>query len=194
MPYPYFNSYQQMNYPQFQQSMPQMPMNSFQNANNPPVPNIQQVSPQQAMPMQVQGGFVRVQSEDEARRYSVAPGNSITFIDENAPYCYTKSVDFSQLDRPIFKKFRLVEENEASVPSQNAKNSDLNAMTIPDMDLSSYAKNSDLDVLRAKINGIMDELDDMNTAVEKMKIDIDFISDKKPKKMIQNARKDAEEE
>jgi len=60
------------------------------------------------------GGFVRVQNENEARMYPVAPGNSVTFINENAPYCYTKSVDLSQLDRPKFEKYRLVKEETAA--------------------------------------------------------------------------------
>lgn len=74
------------------------------------------VMPQQA-PVQMQpqrGGFVRVQNEAEARTYPVAPGMSVTFINENAPYCYTKTMDFSQLDRPRFEKYRLVKEEDAA--------------------------------------------------------------------------------
>lgn len=56
------------------------------------------------------GGFIRVQNEHQAREWHVAPGGSVTFIDENAPYCYTKSMGFSQFDTPVFKKFKLVEE------------------------------------------------------------------------------------
>lgn len=65
-------------------------------------------------------GFIRVQSENEARMYPVAPGNSVIFIDENAPFCYTKTVDTSQLDRPKFEKYRLVkEEQEEQTTSSN---------------------------------------------------------------------------
>jgi hypothetical protein len=49
----------------------------------------------------------------EAQNYPVAPGNSVTFKDENAPYVYTKTMGFSQLDRPIFEVFRLVKEEVA---------------------------------------------------------------------------------
>ena len=49
-----------------------------------------QNQPQNVAPVQQNGGFVRVQNENEARMYPVAPGNSVTFINENAPYCYTK--------------------------------------------------------------------------------------------------------
>ena len=78
--------------PQFQQA-PQMP---------------QQV--QQSQP--TQSGFIRVQNENEARMYPVAPGNSVVFVDETRPYCYTKTVDQSQLDRPKFEKYRLVKEED----------------------------------------------------------------------------------
>ena len=80
-------SYQPMVYPPVNQQGYSMPSQAAQN-----------------------GGFVRVQNENEARMYPVAPGNSVTFINENAPYCYTKSVDISQLDRPKFEKYRLVKE------------------------------------------------------------------------------------
>lgn len=56
------------------------------------------------------GGFISVRSEQEARSYPVAIGNSVTFHDETIPYVYTKTMGFSQLDRPIFKKYKLVEE------------------------------------------------------------------------------------
>lgn len=62
-------------------------------------------------------GIVRVQSENEAKLYPVAPGVSLIFIDENAPYVYTKTVDISQLDRPKFEKFRLIREEPSGAPS-----------------------------------------------------------------------------
>lgn len=57
-----------------------------------------------------QSGFVHVQSETDARNYPVAPGGSVTFIDDRLPYCYTKTMGFSQFDPPTFRKFKLVEE------------------------------------------------------------------------------------
>ena len=53
--------------------------------------------------------------------YPVAPGSSVTFINENAPYCYTKTVDMSQLDRPKFEKYRLVKEDDP--PAQKIEQS-----------------------------------------------------------------------
>lgn len=80
-------------YPNFYQQMPlqqpQMPQNQSQ---------------------QMQSGFVSVRNEAEARNYPVAYGNSVTMKDENSPYIYTKTMGFSQLDRPIFDKYKLVKE------------------------------------------------------------------------------------
>lgn len=78
----------------------------------------QQMQPQQMIPQQQtqqiqNGGFVPVPSEEVARNYPVAPGNSVTFKNENAPYVYTKTMGFSQLDRPIFEKYKLVREEDA---------------------------------------------------------------------------------
>ena len=56
--------------------------------------------------------FVPVPSENVARNYPVAPGTSVNFKNENAPYIYTKTMGFSQFDQPIFKKYRLIEEED----------------------------------------------------------------------------------
>lgn len=66
-------------------------------------------------PTQIQnGGFVTVRSEQEAMNYPIAPGTSITFKNEVEPYVYTKTMGFSQLDRPVFDKYKLVKEDPNS--------------------------------------------------------------------------------
>lgn len=74
--------------------------------------------PQAQMQPQMSGNssFVSVRSEAEARNYPVAYGNSVNFKDENAPYLYVKTMGFSQLDRPIFERYRLTKE-DATEPS-----------------------------------------------------------------------------
>lgn len=75
--------------------------------------------PQQQMqiPQQMQsGGFLSVRNEQEARSYPVAPGNVMTFKIENQPYVCEKSQGFSQLEGPVFNKYRLVKEDE--IPEQ----------------------------------------------------------------------------
>ena len=59
------------------------------------------------------GGIVSVASEDEARRYPVAPGYTVTMRDETGPYLYEKTMGYSQLDQPIFRKARIVFEDDA---------------------------------------------------------------------------------
>lgn len=66
--------------------------------------------PQYQQPQQT--GLVSVPNIEAARNYPVAPGNSVTFKDENAPYIYTKTQGFSQLDHPVFEKYRLTKEED----------------------------------------------------------------------------------
>ena len=96
----------------------------------------QQFYPQQVMPQQMAQSqqmrntdFISVRNELEARNYPVAPGNSITFKDETAPYIYTKTMGFSQLDRPMFEKFKLVKE-DATEPQIQAETFSVDKNTI----------------------------------------------------------------
>ena len=111
---------------------------------------------QQQPTMQIQnGGLISVRSEVEARNYPIAPGNSITFKDENSPYVYTKTMGFSQLDRPTFEKFRLVKEEIASEDAQNGSNS---AFAQNPINLSSYALKTELEALRQELEDFKKEI------------------------------------
>lgn len=125
---PYFNGYQQ-------------PMNvqQMQNAQQNQQPQIQN------------GGFVPTPSEEYARNYPVAPGNSVSFKDEKLPYLYTKTMGYSPLDRPVFEKFRLVKEEEF-VPENAPKIEDKKT----DIDLSQYALKADVEALAAKYDSLYD--------------------------------------
>ena len=80
----------------------------------------QQQPVQQTLQQQIRsGGIVSVAGEDEARRYPVAPGYTVTMRDENGPYLYEKTMGYSQLDQPIFRKARIVFEDDA--PPQEEK-------------------------------------------------------------------------
>ena len=176
MAYPYFNGYQPT-YPTYQ---PQIPQNNyFQNGNSSQVPQMQ-ASP-------VQGGFLRVQSEEEARRYPVTAGTSVTFIDDTCPRCYVKAVPISPMDTPTFKRYRLVEEDEAGTAPQTAKSGENSAIPQSNIDLSLYVEKADFDALRQ-------EFDEIIKSVDKLRFDVDAMSEKSTKKMVQKARKDAEEE
>lgn len=117
-----------------------------QDAYNPQ----QQMNPQ-AMQNRMQNGFVRVQSEEQARQYPVSQGTSVIFIDENAPYCYTKTMDMSQLDKPRFEKYRLVKESPSDPHRENDEES---------KKLSSRLSNveNELEALKAKIKQISDSV------------------------------------
>lgn len=141
---------------------------------NQPNPYYQQMAQQQAMMQQQaqqqqqaqtqqmqqpvqqiqQSGFVLVQSEQEARSYPVAPGNSITFKDESQPYCYVKTMGFNQLDRPVFEKYRLVKED---APSELPQGSVTQSKPKEDKDIE-YALKSDLDELRAVIADLQEKI------------------------------------
>lgn len=87
---------------------------------NPYLPMYQQYQQMLQQPqMSNAGNFVSVPNEMAARNYPIAPGNSVTFIDENSPYCYTKTMGLNQLDRPVFKRYRLVEEQDTLQNAQS---------------------------------------------------------------------------
>lgn len=90
------------------------------------------------------GGFVSVRSEDEARNYPVALGNSVTFKDETAPYIYTKTMGFSQLDRPTFERYKLVKET----PSESVQ-----------------AAEPPIDNIKAEIESIWNELNNIKKSM-----------------------------
>jgi hypothetical protein len=85
-----------------------------------PQPQPQQMQYNNQMPIQ-SGGIVSVRSEAEARNYIVTLGTSVTFLDETAPYIYTKTMGFSQLDGPTFKKYKVVEEGVETTPKHECK-------------------------------------------------------------------------
>lgn len=125
--------------------------------------------PQYQMPQQPQQtSFIRVQNEMQAREWSVAPNCSATFIDDNAPYCYTKSMGVSQFDTPVFKKFRLVEEVEAS---QTSKNEPVTASETQSIDLSNYATKSEIERIQAIIDDIQTKIKELtdNESFERKK-------------------------
>lgn len=88
------------------------------------------------------GGFVSVPTVEQARSYPVAPGNSVTFKIENAPYICTKTQGFSPLDVPVFEKYRLIKEDDTPVQQNHAQ----------------YALKTDLDKISNELEAIKKEL------------------------------------
>lgn len=116
-------------------------------------PNYQSIYPYQntipanmAQNQQIQnGGFISVRSEEEARNYPIAPGNSVTFRNEAEPYIYTKTMGFSQLDRPVFEKFRLIKETDEKKPEQATQE---------------YTLKADFEALKADFLALKTEIDE----------------------------------
>lgn len=110
MIYDYNNGYMPQNngyYPQYYQ-----PQQYYQQSQPQPQPQ-PQAQQSQGQPKQTQQtSFVSVRSIDEAKNYPIAPGNSITFIDETRPFVYVKSKGNSGFDLADFKIYELVEQKE----------------------------------------------------------------------------------
>lgn len=100
-----------------------------------------------------QDGFIHVQSENQARSWDVMPGQSRTFINDNAPYCYTKSMPVSQLEPMVFKRFRLVEEPDS--PQDAPQQPDINK----GIDLSGYVQKAEFEPFCALIEDIKADIE-----------------------------------
>lgn len=92
----FFAPYNQGNIPQY--VPPQQSQAQVQN-------NVQQQTTQYS-------SIVFVHSEEEARNYPVGLGMSVPFKNESQPYMYTKTMGFNQLEQPVFKKYKLIEESD----------------------------------------------------------------------------------
>ena len=126
----------------------------------PPVSGLyQQPAPiPQQQPVQQQirsGGIVSVSGEEEARRYPVAPGYTVTMRDDTGPYLYEKTMGFSQLDQPIFRKARIVFEDAAQAvqEKQEQQNAQLQASKQPFVIMAVDKKR-----LKLKESGLPDEV------------------------------------
>lgn len=154
MAYNYFPATYQPNFysnnPYWQNQQMQMQMPTQQPAQMPGAG--QQAQAQQ--PAIQQSGFVLVQSEQEARAYPVAPGNSITFKDESGPFCYVKTMSFNQLDRPVFERYRLVKED---APSETREAPTMHEQLAPTKN-TTYATKDDLAELWDELDALKEKL------------------------------------
>lgn len=140
----YFN-----NYPPYYQNPQMQTPTHMQNAS-------QNQQPQN-------GGFVSVPSEDVARNYPVAYGNSVTFKNENAPYIYTKTMGFSQLDRPTFEKFKLIKED---APVDQQETAQMPKVEVKDFTEDINKLKNDLVNAKVDIDNLKADLDDLRSELE----------------------------
>lgn len=90
-----------------------------------------------------QVGFMSVRGKDIAVNYPIAPGNTIFFKDEIAPFIYVKTMGYSPLDKPILDVYK--REDYTSAPAQEA---------------ASNAKNDPvIEKMQDDINSILDDID-----------------------------------
>ena len=160
---PYNNFFQ--NYP-YMQGMPYM-----QNYQQPMQQPIQQSA-------QIQdGGVVCVKDETAARNYPIAPGVSMTLIDEPRQHLFIKTMGFNQLEKPVFKKFQLIPENE--------NNGDLSGGMPEAVKDTNEELKPQIELLQSEIEGIKAEIEKLKARAEE-----------KPKKKIaaKLAREENEDE
>ena len=129
-----------------------MLMNPYQNYPQ----NYPQNYMQNYQPAPQNTGFISVRSIDEVKNYPVAPGNSVMFKDETAPYVYTKTMGYSQLDRPVIERYRFVKENEPEEPKATLN-----------QEPTAYALQSDLDALREEVEALKKERKHEHTSNDK---------------------------
>ena len=56
------------------------------------------------------GGFIVLPSEEDIKKYPVAPGNLVTFKIENQPIIIEKSMSRSPFDAPHYERYKLIKE------------------------------------------------------------------------------------
>jgi len=111
-------------------------------------------NPYYQMPQTQQSNLIHVQSEAQAREWTVSLGSSVMFIDDNAPFIYTKTAGSSQLEPAVFKRFRVTEDN-APVSSQNEPQGSSEGS---EDKLSAYLTKAEFEPFKAVIEKIQKEL------------------------------------
>lgn len=158
----------------------QVPPTHLQQAQPQPMQS-QQIQQQiQQMPIQ-NSGFISVPNIDTARNWPVAPGNSVTFKDESAPYIYTKTMGYNQLEAPRFEKYRLVKEELAEEIAQNVAQN-----TVQSAAMSSN------DAEMAIIDDLRGQFDVLRQDVDKLKAEISWPSDGVSERSTRGRKKEVE--
>ena len=154
-PYPYYQPYQ------YQQPMPyQQPVQQTQQPQN--------------------GGFVQIRSFDEVRNWPIAPGNTVTFIDEARTHMYTKTASYNQLEAPSIVSYLVMREDAPQSDADGQRDTD-----IP------YASKDDVAALAGVVRDVNNTVMSMKDEVDKMSGTLYGIAGAKKKPAV---KKDADEE
>ena len=114
----------------------------------------QNFNPYYQVPQAQQSNLIHVQSEAQAREWSVSLGSSVMFIDDNAPFIYTKTAGSSQLEPAVFKRFRVTED----VGPRSAQEAPQAASDIPGGKLSEYLTRAEFEPFKAIVERIEKEM------------------------------------
>ncbi|GEM_PF-2988578 len=108
-------------------------------------------------------GYITVRSEEEARNYRVAPGDSITFFNETEPYCYKKTMGNSPLDKPDFKIYQIIEKQENEITQKTGQNTaesnETNKQAIDEL-------KDEISELSTKYKALKEELEEIKAAIK----------------------------
>lgn len=107
--------------------------------------------------------FYNVPSEEVARRWDVAPNNTVNFINTNEGYIYIKSAGNSILEAAKFTKIRLTEETD-EVPVQAQKQEPIPEQ--PQIDLNNYITKTEFE---EKFKSYDNIINDMQEVVKELK-------------------------
>lgn len=107
--------------------------------------------------------FYNVPSEEVARRWDVAPNNTVNFINTNEGYIYIKSAGNSILEAAKFTKIRLTEETDET-PVQAQKQEPIPEQ--PQIDLNNYITKTEFE---EKFKSYDNIINDMQEVVKELK-------------------------
>lgn len=126
-------------------------------------PSITQPQTQQQTPAR---SFVTVPSEMDVQNYPIAPGNCVLFQIESDPSKFIeKTMGFSSLDKPVMRRFKLVEDKaETKANPVDSEPADNTCTTITKAEYEelrhSYAVLKDeVDIIRRSISLFTDKGD-----------------------------------
>ena len=107
--------------------------------------------------------FYNVPSEEFARRWDVAPNNTVNFINTNEGYIYIKSAGNSILEAAKFTRIRLTEETDgAPIPVQVQEP----PSEIPQIHMDDYVSKEEFE---SKIKSYEEVIKDMQEVVKELK-------------------------
>lgn len=109
---------------------------------------------QYQQPQQQQSALLHVQSEQQAREWSVSPGSSMMFIDDNAPYIYTKTAGNSQLEPCVFKIFKVSEIGQETPRNQ--------APAPGGVDIPEYVQRAEFEAFLSEFESIKEKVKELS--------------------------------